>query len=156
MTEPTVTTLTASPFAYINLRAKISDMPKVVGEGFHKLAALFEKAGAQMAGMPMAHYLDYDTVSTTFDLGFPVRPDQVEALKAVGLKIGETPSGQNMTAVHMGPYDTVVQTYDLLTSTMKAKGLTGSKDMWEVYYSPPETPPAEIKTEVIWPLVKAA
>jgi effector-binding domain-containing protein len=156
MTDPTVTTLTARPFAYISRKAKMAEMPKVIGEGFATISHLFAKAGAQMEGMPMAHYLDYDTVSATFDLGLSVRPDQVEALKAAGLSIGETPSGQNMVAVHMGPYDTVAQTYDLMTNTMKAKGLTGSKDMWEVYYSPPETPPAEIKTEVIWPLVKAA
>ena len=156
MTDPLVTKLNATPFAYVSRKAKMNEMPQVMGEGFATLSQLFAKAGAEMAGMPMAHYLDYDATSATFDLGFPVRPDLLEALKDAGLTIGETAAGQNMTAVHMGPYDTVMKTYDVMTNAMKAQGLKGSKDMWEVYYSPPGTPPAEIKTEVIWPVSKAA
>ena len=28
--------------------------------------------------------------------------------------------------------------------------------MWESYQSPPDTPPEEIRTEVIWPLLPSA
>ncbi|MNL80251.1 Bacterial transcription activator, effector binding domain [compost metagenome] len=57
-----------------------------------------------------------------------------------------------MKAIHIGPYDTVVKTYDALTGAMKARGLTGAHDMWEVYYSPPDTPPEKLRTEIIWPV----
>lgn len=152
MPEFTLTTLTPQPFAHITLTSKIADMPRTMGDGFAGLARMFNEAGAEMAGMPMAHYLDYDGGSTTFELGFPCRPDQAAALQASGLSIGETASGRVMTGVHMGPYESVPSTYNAMMAAMGKQGLTGAKDMWEVYFSPPETPPEEIKTEVIWPV----
>jgi effector-binding domain-containing protein len=156
MSEPVVTTLEAAPFAYLDRTSKIADMPRTMGEGFAALFQLFAKAKARQAGMPMAHYLDYDGDSTSFQLGFPVRQEDVEALKAAGLEIGETPGGENMKAVHIGPYDSIVQTYDVMTAAMEKQGFEGSHDMWEVYYSPPETPPEQIQTEVIWPVRRTA
>jgi effector-binding domain-containing protein len=57
-----------------------------------------------------------------------------------------------MTAHHLGPYDTVAQTYGDMQAQMKVDGLEGSADMWEIYMSPPETPPDKIMTEVVWPV----
>ena len=153
MTEFPVVTLTPEPFAYITITARMTEISKAMGEGFGQLSMLFAQAKATMAGMPMAHYLEYDEKSTTFQLGFPCRADETEALRDAGLSIGETPSGRNMKAVHIGPYDSIVGTYNAMTEAMKAQGLTAARDMWEAYFSPPETPPDKIKTEVTWPLV---
>ena len=151
-----VETLKPQPFAYITLTAKVPEMPKAMGDGFDRLSAAFAAAKAEMAGMPMCHYTDYDEQSATFDLGFPARPDQLEALREAGLSIGETPSGRSMKATHIGPYDTVVETYNKMTEAMKKQGLVGAHDMWETYFSPPETPPEKIRTDVIWPVSEAA
>lgn len=156
MSEPAILELQSAPFAFIQLQSSLADMPQVIGQGFGTLSMLFSKAGAAMAGNPMAHYLDFDAQSVTFELGFPVLESDTDKLLAAGLSIGRTPGGRNMTAVHIGPYDTVSDTYELMGAAMKAQGVAGSKDMWESYASPPETPPAEIRTEVIWPLVTAA
>jgi hypothetical protein len=156
MPEPVLTTLTPAPFAYLVRRSAIADMPRTMSEGFATLFRLFARAKARQSGMPMAHYLEYDEQSTTFQLGFPVRPEDVEALKQAGLEIGETPKGENMKAIHIGSYDSIVKTYDVMTTAMKKQGLEGSRDMWEVYYSPPETPPEQTQTEVIWPVRRAA
>ena len=156
MSDFTIETLTPRPFAYITVTARMSDMARTMGESFGRLGALFAAAGAEMAGMPMCHYTAYDEKTATFDLGFPARADQVEALRAAGLSIGETSSGRNMKAVHIGPYDTVVETYNRMTAAMKAQGLVGATDMWETYFSPPETPPEQIRTEVTWPVRDAA
>lgn len=147
-----VVTLAPEPFAYITTTTPMPEIANAMGQGFNRLSEAFGKAKATMAGMPMCHYIAYDEQKTTFQLGFPARPDEVDALKAAGLEIGETSSGSNMKAVHMGPYDTVVKTYNAMTEAMKAQGLTGAQDMWEIYYSPPETPPEQIKTEIIWPV----
>ncbi len=155
MPEFPVVTLSPEPFAYITITANMTEIPKAMGDGFGQLSMLFAQAKVTMAGMPMCHYLDYDEKSTTFQLGFPCRPDEVEALRDAGLSIGETPSGENMKAVHMGPYDGLGTTYNAMTDAMKAQGLTPAKDMWETYYSPPETPPEQIKTEVTWPVQEA-
>lgn len=152
MPEFPVVTLTPEPFAYITLTSQMKDIAETMAEGFGRLSMLFAQARAEMAGMPMCHYLDYDESSTTFQLGFPARPADVEALRDAGLSIGETPAGRNMKATHIGPYDTIMTTYTAMTAAMQAQGLEGTKDMWETYFSPPETPPEQIKTEVIWPV----
>jgi hypothetical protein len=147
-----IVTLKPEPFAYITMTTPMSDIAQAMGQGFDRLGAAFGQSGARMAGMPMCHYTAYDEKTTTFELGFPARPDELDKLKAAGLQTGQTPSGRNMKAVHMGPYDTVVQTYNAMTEEMKARGLTAAQDMWEVYYSPPDSPPEQIKTEILWPV----
>lgn len=152
MPDFTIETRTATPFAYLERTARIVDMPKVMGEGFASLSALFAKAKAPMDGPPMAHYKSFDGSTTTFELGFPVRAEDTAALRAAGLSIGETPRGRVMQAIHVGPYDGVSKTYDAMLAAMKAKGTEAAPDMWERYFSPPGTPPEQIRTEVIWPL----
>jgi hypothetical protein len=101
-------------------------------------------------------YLEFDAHSAKFDLGFPALEADLERLRAAGASIGRTPGGRNMTATHIGPYDTVSETYSTMDRAMQAQGLTGSKDMWESYLSPPDTPPEQTRTDVIWPLLTAA
>jgi len=156
MSEPIFVELQATPFAFISLRSSLADMPTIVGQGFGTLGELFAAAGVQMAGNPMAHYLDFDAQSVTFELGFPASEADVDKLRSAGLSIGRMPGGRNMIATHIGPYNTVSETYSTIDAAMKSQGVTGSKDMWESYLSPPETPPEQTRTDVIWPLVPAA
>lgn len=155
MADPAIIELKPRPFAYISLRSTLPQMPQTMGQGFATLGQMFAEAKAQMAGNPFAHYTDFDATSASFDLGFPVLETDVPALRAAGLSIGQTPGGRNMTATHVGPYDTVSRTYDLMTAAMKDQKLSPGKDMWESYLSPPETPPEQIRTDVIWPVEAA-
>lgn len=155
MPEFPVVTLTPGPFACVTIATPVAGIAGAMAEGFCRLGDLFARAGAEMAGMPMCHYVEADQTSATFQLGFPCRPDEVAALRAAGLSIVETPSGEAMKAVHIGPYDDLTKTYAAMAKAMEAHGRIGSRDMWEVYCSPPETPPQQIRTEVLWPLQPA-
>lgn len=152
MSEFKIDTLQPRPFAFITRTARMNEISQAMSEGFGTLSVMFAKTKAPMSGMPMAHYRAYDTKTTTFDLGFPCRPEDTEALRAAGLTVGQTPSGRAMTATHVGPYDTVVATYNAMTADMKAQGLSPAHDMWEIYFSPPDTPPAQIRTDIVWPV----
>ncbi len=152
MTTFDVETAVPQPFAYLKRTSKIVDMPKTMGEGFATLAGLLAAAKTAPAGMPLAHYLDYDEDSTTFDLGFPIRAEDAGAARAAGLEVGETASGRVMKGTHMGPYETANETYQAMMAEMKSKGLTAARDMWEIYFSPPETPKDQIRTDVVWPV----
>ena len=152
MTDFAIETMKAAPRAYITRTAKMAEISTVMAESFATLSDLFAKARAPMAGMPMAHYITYDDASTTFELGFPCRSEDEDALRAAGLSIGKSPEGRSMKATHIGPYDTVGSTYNAMIAAMEAKGLVPARDMWEIYFSPPETPPAQIRTDVVWPI----
>ena len=149
MAEFPVVTLKPDYFAFITVSTPMADIAAAMAQGFERLSAAFSQAKGRMAGPPMCHYIAYDEQSTTFQLGYPARPDEVDKLRAAGLEIGETPSGRNMKAIHTGPYDTVVTTYNAMAKAIKARGLAAADDMWEAYYSTPETPPEQVKTEVL-------
>jgi effector-binding domain-containing protein len=154
--EPVIVELEPHPFAYISLTSTLDDTPNTMVNGFETLARLFASVEAAMAGNPLAHYLAFEVDIVDFDLGFPVLARDVQRLKGAGLLIGETPGGRCMVATHVGPYDSVSKTYTLMGKTMRALHVEGARDMWESYQSPPDTPPQEIRTEVIWPLLPSA
>lgn len=146
----------AQPFAYVSRRARMADIPKEMQEGFAALMGALGDVRVMPAGAAFCHYRKYDDRSATFDLGFPVRPEDVKAARRAGLNIGETVSGRVMKAIHIGPYETLNVTYEALLAEMKSRGLEGTKDMWEAYFSPRDTPAEEIRTEVYWPVKSAA
>lgn len=152
MPECTVKTVSAKPFVYVARTATMAEIGAAMGESFQAVAAAFAKAGAAMEGPAYAHYTAYDDNSATFEAGFSAHPEDVEALRATGIAVGETVGGEVMTAMHIGPYDTLMQTYDAIGRELASKGLTGTTDMWECYLSPPETPPEQTQTEVLWPI----
>jgi effector-binding domain-containing protein len=67
----------------------------------------------------------------------------------------ELPGGRVVTGTHVGPYDTLTNTYEELTAWTQAEGLTLAEGMWESYLSDPsaEPDPATWRTQVVWPLV---
>lgn len=154
MTSFPIETMQPTPRAFITLTSKMTEIAATMQEGFETLARLFTKAGVPMRGMPMAHYLDYNDVSTTIELGFPCRAEDTEALRAAGLTIGTTAAGPSMRATHIGPYDGMESTYHQMIGEMTRLDLEPARDMWEIYYSPPETPPAETRTDVVWPIAE--
>ncbi len=156
MTEPVIVELQAKPFAYLSMEATLLAMPNAVADGVQKLADLFARADAPVAGGPLVHYLAFDTRLVDFDLGFPARPSDVERLRATGLLIGETPGGPSMTARHFGPYDSLSETYITMDEAMRRLAITGARDIWESYSGSPGTSADRFCTEVIWPIIPEA
>lgn len=154
MTDFPIETMQPGPRAFITRTSAMADIPATMREGFETLSRLFAQAKVPLEGMPMAHYLDYDDVSTTFELGFPCRADNADALRATGLSIGTTAKGPCMRATHIGPYEGMQSTYQAMIGEMTKLGLEPARDMWEIYFSPPETPPAQVRTEVVWPIAE--
>jgi len=152
MTDFPIERMQPGPRAFITRSSKMTDIAATMREGFETLSRLFAQAKVPLSGMPMAHYLDYDDASTTFELGFPCRAEDADALRTAGLSIGTTAKGPSMRAIHTGPYDAMETTYHAMIGEMTRLGLEPARDMWEIYCSPPETPPAQIRTEVVWPI----
>ncbi|HMO11186.1 MAG TPA: GyrI-like domain-containing protein [Actinotalea sp.] len=64
------------------------------------------------------------------------------------------PGGRAVQAVHVGPFDTLEQTYEALLAWLSEQGLTPSGQMWESYLSDPavEPDPAAWRTLIVWPV----
>lgn len=152
MTDYPIETWTARPFAFLAGSVTLPEMPATMGTTLAAVADAFDRVGAPLEGPAFCRYTAFDGKTVVFEAGFAARPQDCDALRAVGMSIGETPSGRVVTGWHVGPYDTVPATYEAMQAAMQAVGVRGAEMMWEAYHSPPDTPPAETRTQVIWPL----
>ena len=73
-------------------------------------------------------------------------------MSAVTVEPGVLPSGPAWALTHLGPYDTLDDTYRELDTFLTEHGLTPAEEMWEEYLSPPEGDPAGWQTRVVQPL----
>ena len=73
-----------------------------------------------------------------------------------GWQTRELPGGTFVTLLHVGPYDKVAGAYDTLTGWIADHDLVVAGPPREVYLSPPETPPSQIRTIIEFPVDKVA
>jgi len=64
----------------------------------------------------------------------------------------ELPGGKWAAVMHIGPYDQVGPAYDALSNWIKAHGYEPAGAVYETYFSPPDTPPQETRTLIMFPL----
>ena len=129
-----------------------ADLPDYFGRAFTEVYAAVEAAGATVTGPPFGFYPGPPTETTVVvEAGFPTsRP-----LDAIGdVHPIELPGGSAVVTVHIGPYDTLAQTYAALTEWMTEAGLRPAPGMWENYLSDPslEPDPTTWRTEIVWPV----
>jgi effector-binding domain-containing protein len=65
-------------------------------------------------------------------------------------------AGMFATLLHVGPYDTLASAYDDLVAWIGAHDLAVAGPPREVYLSPPDTPPDQIRTIVEFPVARVA
>jgi effector-binding domain-containing protein len=128
----------------------MSSISDAMGEAFTKLAAFMEKNGIAFAGPPYAKYYNMDMEALDVEMGFPIT---AETAAEGSIKIGELPAGKIASAVHLGPYDKLEETYIKLMEYVKGKGLETEEWMYEFYLnSPMEVKPEDLQTEICYPL----
>jgi len=129
----------------------LSAMPDFFGRAFAAVMAAVEETGAMVEGAPFGYYPSMPTDTVVVEAGFPVRePTSLH---------GEVhdfvlPGGRAVVAIHVGPYETMEQTYAELQSWMRHRQLVPTVGMWESYLSDPseQTDPATWETKIVWPL----
>ena len=64
----------------------------------------------------------------------------------------ERAGGRAAVGMHIGPYDTMVTTYEALQAWMAEQAFVPCDDMWEEYWSEPKGDPSTWQTRIVWPL----
>jgi effector-binding domain-containing protein len=129
----------------------IGELTDFFGHAFQDAAQAVAAAGAQIVGPPFGFYPEMPKETVAVEAGFPVSDRLEPHGKAHRFVL---PGGRAVQATHVGPYDTLEQTYAELESWMKARGLEPAAGMWESYLSDPETEPdpATWRTRIICPV----
>ena len=139
----------AQPALSVRTHAAVQDLPALFGKAYGAIMQYLAELGEQPVGMPFAAYYDMNMQNMDVEIGFPVgRP-----LAGKGeIQASEFPGGKLASVMHIGPYDQMGPAYDALTQWTKAQGYEATGVAYELFYSEPETPPMEIRTEIMFPL----
>lgn len=143
------------PALTIRLHSSIEQISDMLGVALAEVWHAAEAAGCTPEGPPFTRYLsepdgsaggmDYEAGVTLLE---PAPVGHGRAMPA------ELPGGALAVAWHVGPYDTISETYAALMGWIGEQGRTVAGPMWEVYWTNPddEPDPARWRTEVIIPV----
>jgi effector-binding domain-containing protein len=143
--------LPEQPVAIIRAKVKMADIGAKIGEILPEIWHNLTERGIQPSGPPFTLYFAREGDSVDMAGGVPV-PSPIEPKGRV--EPASLPAGEAATAWHIGPYDTLTDTYGAIMDWAKQNDRTLTSHVWEVYWTDPgEVPnPAEWKTEIVWAL----
>lgn len=139
------------PILSIRERVQNSQIKSKMGEMFGQLWMFMERKKIQVVGPPFAVYHDYDPESCDMECGFPTeRPENGEGI----IMSSSVPGGKCVFATHVGPYESIMGTYELVREFFRKEGLKPKKVMFERYLNDPATvkDPNQLITEIYWPI----
>ena len=134
----------------IRTRTTLADLPNIIGNSYHKIAAYLEELGEQPVDVPFTAYHNIDMQNMDVEMGFPVtRP-----LPGKGdVKAGEIAEGPVATYIYKGPYSEMEPVYNEVFKQIAEKGCQPKGVYYEYYYnSPGEVPESELLTRIVIPI----
>lgn len=151
----------------MTIECKIVERPTLYALAIHahspqsELSQLFDRAygsimqhiaqlGQPMAGAPYAAYYNMDMSNLELDAGIPT----ATLLNGAGeIQAKTIPATRAVTAVHVGPYQTLSDTYKVIWEYIAQHGLQPTGVAYEFYVDDPtEVAPEALKTEIVFPL----
>lgn len=137
--------LSPQPAAAIRYMANMSKMGEGMGEVFGKLMQYLQSHRIQPAGMPFSTYpaMEPDEQGNWQIIsGFPVaEPIQPEG----DIMSFDLQGGRAAAPTHVGPYETLEQSYRDLSQWIEEHDLTPAGAMWETYLTDPNAEPDQSK-----------
>lgn len=140
--------------AGVRERVPMTELTDFFSRAFQDTMAALQAQGVRPAGAPFGKYYGAPGAVVDVEAGFPV----ASAIAPAGNVVpGRLPAGRLAEATHIGPYDTMTDTYSEMERFFRDAGLTPDPVMWESYLSDPEAEPdpAQWRTMICWPVHQA-
>ena len=118
---------------------------------FGRLFGAVGRAGGIPSGTVFTRYLAWSDEGIEFETGVALsRP----IVGDVEVEPGELGGCTAAVGMHIGPYESIHETYTAMQDWISHQGHTPAGTMWEVYLSDPrsEPDPAAWRTEIFWPV----
>jgi len=142
----------------IREEAKTESVPERMGKIFSEILSFMDKKGIASTGAPFAywHNMSSDSISKgIFDMecGFPI---SVLVEDKGRIKRSKLPGGRVITALHIGSYETLTETYEVVMAWIRKNGYQVEENMWETYLTNPAEEPDKSKwmTRIFLPMKK--
>jgi effector-binding domain-containing protein len=149
MNEIRTVEMTQQPTAVLRDTVATDELPTFFARAFATTAAAIARQGRAPAGPPFGLYHGMPSATVDVEAGFPV----TAPLEPDGEVVPSTlPGGPAVEAVHVGPYDTMGETYGQVEQWMVGQRLVPGAVVWESYLSDPEREPepATWRTVIHW------
>lgn len=149
MNEIRTVETTEQPTAVLRATVAMDELPAFFARAFTATAAALGQQGQVPAGPPFGLYRGMPTAVVDVEAGFPV----TAPVEPAGEVLPSTlPGGRAVEAVHVGPYDTMGETYGQVEQWMVGQRLVPGPVVWESYLSDPEREPdpATWRTVIHW------
>ena len=139
--------LARTPTLTIHAEIAQSEIQATMGASFGALFGYAGRNGVQPTGV-FARYHAFEP-KIVMDVGVMLP----RALGGEGnIEAGEIAEGDAAVTLHVGPYDAMAPAYEAVQAWIAANGRSAAGPPMEIYLSPPDVPPDEVKTEVVFPL----
>ncbi|MCJ7532873.1 MAG: GyrI-like domain-containing protein [Anaerolineales bacterium] len=139
----------AQPTLFVRSTCAVQNLPMFFGKTYGDIVQYLASLEEQPTGAAYCIYYNMDMQALDIQAGFPV----AHTIPGKGdIQSGEIPSGRYASGLNIGPYDKMEPFYNALIQWVKAQGEEVTGVAFEWYFSPPETPPQDVKIEVWFPL----
>ena len=140
----------AQPSLTIRTNSSVEKLPQVLGESYGALGQYLGSLGETPSGAPFVAYYNMNMEDLDIEIGFPVS----KSLPGSGsIQSSQMPAGKFATCLYKGPYNECGPAYEALTHWVQEHGYETTGVAYEFYLNDPtETPPQELKTQIIFQL----
>jgi effector-binding domain-containing protein len=144
--------LQEQPTAVLRETVPMDALRQFFDRAYSSVMSAVQQQHVQLAGPPFALYRGMPTDVVDVEAGFPLAAPYPGG--DGGVTAGMLPAGRALEAMHVGPYETLPETYNAVMARMQEDGLTPGNVMWEYYLTDPaaEPDPATWKTLIVWPV----
>lgn len=136
------------PTAVVRADLDVDELKTWLGEAFHEVAEYLNATGNAPVGPPFARYHRIAEHRFHVEAGFPVAR---RLTSSNGVEGSRLPGGDVAVTTHIGLYDDLEATYDALGRWLESRSATPEGDAWEVYFSGPDEPPSQWRTDIYQP-----
>lgn len=136
---------------YKHVRVPDAELGATFDRVFGELYGAINRSGVAPAGPPFATYHAQSEPGVLWDMDI-CAPIATPLAPPPGLEVRDMPAERIVTYLHRGPYETLDETYRLLDQYIADNGLNMTGGPREIYLSEPDVAPAEVLTQVEYPI----
>lgn len=144
----------AQPVLSIRTTTGLRDLPDTILSGLAKVGQYMTKHNVLPSGPAFVAYYNLDMHDSAVEIGFPVSQEVSGNGEVQARTIPGGPAG---VCLYVGPYQELATAYQQLNAYIESQGREPTGMSYEFFLNNPAvTPPDELETQIIFPLVQPA